>query len=196
MNSSENIENKRAFPVMTEWDRMHMAYHEAGHAICCYFLPEKGNPIRVTIEPSDEAFGILKSESRKELNETFVSLKGSISTFLAGRLSEEIFLKDITTSCIHDLIVAKEIAFDMVTKYGMGEISRFSAIASLGEYTPSDSMKQKIEEDMQHIIEAAELDARTILERKSRCVETMAKELLIKGTLLKDEINKIIEENS
>ena len=79
-------------PVLTDWDRKFMAYHEAGHAVCSYYLPERGPLICITIDPSSEAFGMIRTESRPHHNETEISFRSMISTFLAGQISEEMFL--------------------------------------------------------------------------------------------------------
>ncbi len=121
MRKRKNVKIEYVAPVLTDWDRMFMAYHEAGHAVCSYYLPEREPLICVTIDPSSESFGMIRTESRPHHNETEISFYSMISTFLAGQISEEMFLNTKTTSCIYDLSSARQIATDMVMKFGMGE---------------------------------------------------------------------------
>ena len=107
----------------TEWDRRFMAFHEAGHAVASRHLPGRPPLLRVTISPSDEAFGMIRTEENPHHNETRQSLASTLAVLLAGRIAEERFLHEITTSCVHDLAAAKQLAADMVLKLGMGESS-------------------------------------------------------------------------
>ena len=56
-------------PVLTDWDRKFMAYHEAGHAVCSYYLPEREPLVCVTIDPSNEAFGMIRTAPRPHHND-------------------------------------------------------------------------------------------------------------------------------
>ena len=150
-------------PILTDWDRKFMAYHEAGHAVCSYYLPERESLECITINPSCEAFGMIKTQSRPHHNETEVSFRSMISTLLAGRISEEMFLQCKTTSCIYDLISARQIATDMVIKFGMGSTLGIQAL-NYNEYPYiSESMKENICEDIQKILTESETHAKEIL---------------------------------
>ena len=175
-------------PILTDWDKKCMAYHEAGHAVCSYYLPEREPLVCITIDPSNEAFGMIRTESRQHHNETEISLRSMISTFLAGRISEEMFLKYKTTSCIYDLTSARQIATDMVIKFGMGEASGLVAL-NPGEYAYiSESMKESLGRDIQKILSNAENQARDILKEHQQEIEKIAKTLLLHGSLNKNDI--------
>ena len=175
-------------PVLTDWDRKFMAYHEAGHAVCSYYLPEREPLICITIDPSSEAFGMIRTESRPHHNETEISFRSMISTFLAGQISEEMFLNCKTTSCIYDLKAARQIATDMVVKFGMGKTLGLSAL-NIDEvpYT-SQVHNELICKDIQDIILEAEWHARKLLQKHRISVEKLAKSLVACGTLNCEEI--------
>ena len=180
---------KHVTPILTDWDRKFMAYHEAGHAVCSYYLPEREPLVCVTIDPSNEAFGMIRTAPRPHHNETETSFNSMISTFLAGNLSEEMFLNTKTTSCIYDLRSARQIATDMVTKFGMGETQGVTAL-NFDEYPQiSDEMKENICRDIQKILVRAEKHAKEILEKHHAKVINLADLLLNNGTLNKSEIS-------
>ena len=183
-------------PVLTDWDRQFMAYHEAGHAVCSYYLPEREPLVCVTIDPSNEAFGMIRTAPRPHHNETETSFNSMISTFLAGNLSEEMFLNTKTTSCIYDLISARQIATDMVIKFGMGETFGVTALNPCEYPHIDESVKENICKDIQTILFDAEKHARDILKEHKNQIEKIAEKLLIKGTLNKDDFGFLMENDS
>lgn len=180
-------------PVLTEWDQKTMAYHEAGHAVCSFFLPEREKLIKITIDPSSEAFGMIQTEARLHHNETRISFCSMISTFLAGRLAEEIFLEVVSTSCIHDFASAQRIAMDMVTKFGMGKNLGFAVLKNTDEILVSEQHSEQICRDVQQILREAEDDARKILEGHRVLVISLAEKLLKQKTLTANEISSFFQ---
>ena len=180
---------KHVTPILTDWDRKFMAYHEAGHAVCSYYLPEREPLVCVTIDPSNEAFGMIRTAPRPHHNETETSFNSMISTFLAGNLSEEMFLNTKTTSCIYDLISARKIATDMVIKFGMGETFGVTALNPCEYPHIDESVKENICKDIQTILFDAEKHAKEILEKHHAKVINLADLLLNNGTLNKSEIS-------
>lgn len=177
--------------TLTEWDLRCMAFHESGHAVCSYYLPEREELIKVTICPDEESFGMIKTATSSHHNATETSLSSMISTFLAGPLSEEIFLKVRTTSGIHDFANARSIAVDMVTKFGMGR--QLGKLVSSSIYDNSyclfsEEFRRKTDEDVLAIIRDAEINARNFLVSRSHLVLNLAELLLERQTLEKEEI--------
>lgn len=176
-------------PELTEWDRKLMAYHEAGHAVCSYYLPEREPMVVITIDPSSEAFGMIGTKQRLHHNETYVSMTSSIATFMGGRIAEEMFCNEMTTSCIHDLKAAKTIAVNMVLAFGMGKKSGFAALQNTDELQISEQAKNDITDDIQQILNNAEESARCILSGHSKLVIKLANILLARQTMTEAEIN-------
>ena len=185
---------KYVAPILTDWDRKFMAYHEAGHAVCSYYLPEREPLICITIDPSNEAFGMIRTESRPHHNETEISFCSMISTFLAGQISEKMFLNSKTTSCIYDLSSARQIATDMVIKFGMGETSGVAAL-NPNEYPHiAESMKESLCKDIQKILTDSEIQARDMLEEHQQEVVRIAEKLLRYKTLNRSDIMNLFSE--
>ena len=108
--------------VVSHAEKMLTAVHEAGHAICMYYLDSQDPVHLITIIPRAQAGGMTISlpqddrsySSRNEMFETIVS-------FLGGRVAEAQKLCDISTGASNDLQRATGIARDMVAKYGMSD---------------------------------------------------------------------------
>lgn len=180
---------------LTPWDRKLMAWHEAGHAVVSYYSLEQERVCRISINPSDEAFRMMKLVKRKQHNMTRKSLVGNIAVALAGRLSEEIFLHEVSSSCIHDLNKARDIAVQMVSSLGMG-----TRIGLLSCWNPvdnsflllSEQQREKLFLDVTDIINEARNDATKILIEYKRQVCKTAAVLLEKETLGWRELKKLL----
>lgn len=169
---------------LTDWDRRLMAYHEAGHAVCSRFFPEQEPLLLITIDPSSEAFGMIRTSPRPHHNGTRTSLSGTIAVLLAGRLAEEMFLNVATTSCIHDLASAQRLASDMVQKFGMGE--------TLGLSAPGGEQPDPLEiADIRKLLLNAEREARGLLAAHAAAVKFLAEELLREKTIRGDRIAEV-----
>ena len=108
--------------VMTEKEKTLTAYHEGGHAVATYYCSTQDPVHQISIIPRGMAGGYTMSiptedrnyRSRKEMEENIVTLLG-------GRVAEALVLGDISTGASNDLQRATQIAWAMVTKYGMSE---------------------------------------------------------------------------
>lgn len=177
---------------LTEWDRRFMAYHEAGHAVCSRFLPERPPMLRITISPSDEAFGMVRSAQSKNHNETRRSLCSTLAVLLAGHLAEELFLNETTTSGIHDFAAAGQLAADMVCKFGMGKTAGVALPPP--DFPVSDWQLRMINADIRQLMLDAEAEAREMLSRHRETVEKLAALLLRENTLDADRIDRFFSD--
>ena len=108
--------------VVTPHSRKITAYHEAGHAVASYYLPNVDPVHHITIIPRGAAGGLTVFRpqedkaytSRSEMFERIVS-------GLGGRVAEKLFLDDISTGASSDIQHTSAIARSMVTKYGMSD---------------------------------------------------------------------------
>lgn len=108
--------------VVTEKERRLTAYHESGHAVCTYYCPSQDKVHQVSIIPRGMAGGY--TMSLPEHDKSFVSktqMEENIITLLGGRVSEKIFLDDISTGASNDIERATKVARSMVTRYGFSE---------------------------------------------------------------------------
>ena len=110
--------------VMSEKEKLNTAYHEAGHAIVGFCVPEHDPVYKVTIIPRGRALGVtmyLPEEDRYSTSKQ--QLESTISTLFGGRLAEEMVNgpERVTTGAANDIERATEIARNMVTKWGLSE---------------------------------------------------------------------------
>lgn len=110
--------------VMSEKERRIIAYHEGGHALVAYHLPEADTVNRVTILPRGQSLGVTHFITEEDrYNFSRHALMAKIAVGLGGRVAEELtFGADyITTGAENDLQVVTDLARRMVTRWGMSE---------------------------------------------------------------------------
>jgi len=115
---------ERRSMVMSEKEKRNTAYHEAGHAIVGFLVPEHDPVYKVTIIPRGRALGVtmyLPEEDRYSTSKQ--QLESRISTLFGGRLAEELVFgsEAVTTGASNDIEHSTEIARNMVTKWGLSE---------------------------------------------------------------------------
>lgn len=108
---------------MSDKEKKLTAYHEAGHAIATHYLPGQDPVHQVSIIPRGMAGGFTMSlpsedKSYKAKND----MLDDIVVLLGGRVSEAVFLGDISTGASNDIERATDLARDMVTRYGMSDV--------------------------------------------------------------------------
>lgn len=107
--------------VISEKERKITAYHEAGHAILCYALPDIEPVYAISIIPTGmgAAGYTMRLPEKDEMFNSRGQMLQNIQVCLGGRIAEEIIFDDITTGASQDIKQATAIAKAMVTKYGM-----------------------------------------------------------------------------
>jgi cell division protease FtsH len=165
-----------------------LAYHEAGHAVMAYNVPNYDDVSKVTIVPRSNGAGgftaFTPSAERLEMGLYSLSyLKGQLAVALGGRIAEElIFGRDeITTGASNDLQQVRNIATRMVTQWGFAsdELSMTAWSPEDGGYVNlSEKQRAKMDANMQVIVnEAADYCRRTLVEQ-SNSLHALADELL------------------
>jgi ATP-dependent metalloprotease FtsH len=110
--------------VMNESEKRIIAYHEGGHALVAYHLPEADTVNRVTILPRGQSLGVTQFTAEEDrYNYSRETLMARIAVGLGGRVAEELtFGPDrVTTGAENDLQVVTDLARRMVTRWGMSE---------------------------------------------------------------------------
>ncbi len=112
---------ERMSRVMTEDDKMTVAYHEAGHAVVSFFLTQTDPVQKITIVPRGRAGGFVMSLPEDRAVHSREFFEDQIAMALGGRAAEEIFFGRITTGAAADLQQATRLARAMVMEYGMSD---------------------------------------------------------------------------
>jgi ATP-dependent metalloprotease FtsH len=110
--------------VMSEAERRIIAYHEGGHALAAYHLPEADSVNRVTILPRGQSLGVTQFTAEEDrYNYSRETLMARIAVGLGGRVAEELTFgpERVTTGAENDLQVVTDLARRMVTRWGMSE---------------------------------------------------------------------------
>jgi len=184
-------------------DRRRTAYHEAGHALVTGFLPEIDPLHKVSIIPRGRALGATLMLPRSD--EFMLSRKkvlGMITSLLAGRISEEIFLGDVSTGAQNDIERATELARRMVCEWGMSERVGPVHIGSSeshpildglpGRRDISEQLARLVDEEVAGIIRSCSERCRAIIEENLDILSAIAERLIEKESLSGEEINEIV----
>ncbi|MBI4481791.1 MAG: ATP-dependent metallopeptidase FtsH/Yme1/Tma family protein [Acidobacteria bacterium] len=113
---------ERKSMIISDREKKITAYHESGHALVAYMLPEADPLHKVTIIPRGFALGQtqqLPQDEKHNYSREFV--EGQVAILMGGRLAEEIFLNCMTTGAANDIEVATERARKMVCEWGMSD---------------------------------------------------------------------------
>ena len=186
--------------IISPEEKKIIAYHEAGHAICGWFLEHAYPLLKVTIVPrGTAALGYAQYTPKEQYLYNTDQLNDQICMTLGGRASEEIFFKKISTGAQNDLQQITKIAYAMVSVYGMnekvGNISFFDPQQG-GEYSftkpYSDETARMIDEEVRKLIdEAYERTKKLLIEKKAQ-VETLAEALLEREVLFQSDVETLI----
>ena len=175
-----------------------IAYHEAGHAICGWYLEHAYPLLKVTIVPrGTAALGYAQYTPKEQYLYNTDQLNDQICMTLGGRASEDIFFGKISTGASNDLQQITKIAYSMVTVYGMND-----KLGNISYYDPSqenvftkpysEETGKLIDTEVRSIIEAAYIKTKQLLTEKRGDVEKLAKELLVKEVLFKSDVEMLI----
>ena len=193
---------------VTDYEKKIVSYHEAGHAVSGIVLPNGEEVHKVTIIPRGMAGGYTQMLPREERTLVYTKddLEAQITTLLSGRVSEEMFMHEISTGASDDFKKATKIARSMVTEYGMSslgpvQLEHRSESVFLGrDYNQtknfSDQVALRIDEEVKKIIDECYKRSQDILKKHKKLVDILANTLYTKETLTKEEIYDLVEANS
>ena len=175
-----------------------IAYHEAGHAICGWFLEHAYPLLKVTIVPRGvAALGYAQYTPKEQYLYNTDQLMDQICMTLGGRASEDIFFGKISTGAQNDLQQITRIAYSMVTVYGMnekvGNVSFYDP-ASENSFTKpySEETSKIIDEEVRKLIDQAYEKTKRLLTEKREQVEKLAEALLEKEVLFQSDVEALI----
>jgi cell division protease FtsH len=175
-----------------------IAYHEAGHAICGWFLEHAYPLLKVTIVPRGvAALGYAQYTPKEQYLYNTDQLMDQICMTLGGRASEDIFFHKISTGAQNDLQQITRIAYSMVTIYGMNE-----KVGNVSFYDPaqensftkpySEETSKLIDEEVRKLIDDAYIQTKKLLTEKKEQVEKLAEALLDKEVLFQSDVEALI----
>ncbi|NTU52834.1 MAG: ATP-dependent zinc metalloprotease FtsH [Chlorobiaceae bacterium] len=180
-----------------------VAYHESGHAIVSWMMPENDPVQKISIVPRGvSALGYtlnIPLEDRYLMTRS--ELVARICGLLGGRIAEEIIFGEISTGAQNDLERVTEIAYNMVVVYGMSEkIGYLSFLESNNPYTGGPGIDKKygdetarmIDNEVKVIVEDARRQVHELLTENRDNLEILARELLSKEIVQYNRIEEIL----
>ena len=181
-----------------------VAYHESGHAIVGLFLENAQVVQKVTIIPRGQAGGYnLMTPKEEKMMDTKNDLMATITSYMGGRVAEELFFDDVTTGASNDIERATHLAKDMVTLYGMSDLGPIkynsgSENVFLGrDYNQPNNVSGQvafeIDQEVRKIVNTCHDKAREILEAHKPELERIAKALMEYETLTAEQIQKVVK---
>jgi cell division protease FtsH len=184
--------------IISPEEKKIIAYHEAGHAICGWYLEHAYPLLKVTIVPrGTAALGYAQYTPKEQYLYNTDQLNDQICMTLGGRASEEIFFKKISTGAQNDLQQITRIAYSMVTVYGMND-----KIGNISYYDPqqentftkpySDETAKLIDEEVRKLIDEAYEKTKQLLTEKREDVVKLAHALLEKEVLFQSDVEALI----
>jgi cell division protease FtsH len=195
--------------VMNDDEKLRVAYHESGHAVVAYSLPNTDPVHKVSIIP--RGIGALGYVLRRPEGDRFLrtqsELESNIQVALGGTLAEEIFLGDFSTGDQSDLEHATQTARSMVMEFGMSSLGRINYreknqslfLAGSSDEAPrshSEQTAREIDMEVRRIINDAFGKTREILETRRDAVVALATKLMEVESVDAEELKRIIDENT
>lgn len=190
--------------VITEKERIMVAYHEAGHAVVGIRLGSSVKVQKITIVPRGQTGGYnLMIPEEEKYNSSKTELLTSIATFMGGRAAEEVIYgpEEISTGAANDIDKATKIARRMVTEFGMSSLGPIqyeqdSSSPFLGrDYMKNASFSSKvgheIDIEVRKFISDAYDKAREVIKQNLKLLELIKDTLLEKETIVYEEIQQL-----
>jgi AFG3 family protein len=174
-----------------------IAYHEAGHAICGWYLEHASPLVKVTIVPRGMGtLGYAQYLPKEEYIIRTEQLLDRMCMTLGGRAAEKIVFDKISTGAQNDLDQVTKMGYGMVTVYGMnknvGNVSFYAMSQDQFNKPYSNETARMIDEEVRQLVEEQYVRAQQLLTEKREQLNLLATTLLEKEVLLKSDLEKLI----
>ncbi|MBR6084380.1 MAG: ATP-dependent zinc metalloprotease FtsH [Spirochaetales bacterium] len=189
--------------VMTPEDKLLTAYHESGHALLFYYLPDLDPLYKVTIIPHGNAGGVTMGLPEKDQSYMKRStLMSHIKMSMGGYVAERILNGQTSTGPSSDIKQATDIARRMVTEWGMSDLG-FISLGSEGEplflgreiaqhKDFSEETAKRIDEQINKILNECMEEATRILTEHKDQLDKLAQTLIARETLDDNEVRELL----
>jgi len=184
--------------IISPEEKKIIAYHEAGHAICGWYLEHAYPLLKVTIVPrGTAALGYAQYTPKEQYLYNTDQLSDQICMTLGGRASEDIFFDKISTGAQNDLQQVTRMAYAMVSVYGMndkiGNVSFYDPMQENSFTKPySEETSKLIDEEVRKLIDGEYGRTKKLLTEKKAQVEKLAEALLEKEVLFQSDVEALI----
>ena len=194
---------ERKSHLLSKKERKIAAYHEAGHALVSTSIPDAVPIRKVSIISRGLAAGYTLAQPKEEKRiKTKSEFLTEIAVLLGGYCAEKIKFGQISTGAANDLEKATEISQRLVKEYGMSKLGpitygkRERAVFLQEEIETrdySEKIASEIDKEVRRFIKEAELKATKILFKRKRIFEKIAKTLIEKESIEKEEFERLVK---
>ncbi len=189
------LEKKNKFIAPAE--KKIIAFHEAGHAICGWFLEHASPLVKVTIVPRGiGTLGYAQYLPKEEYITRTEALLDRMCMTFGGRAAERIVFDKISTGAQSDLDQATKMAYSMIAVFGMnekvGNVSFYGLQQDQFNKPYSDETAALIDEEVRKLVESQYLRAQKLLKEKRNELDMLANALLENEVLLKSDVERMI----
>lgn len=175
-----------------------IAFHEAGHAVCGWFLEHAHPLIKVSIVPRGvAALGYAQYLPKEQYLYTLEQMQDQMVALFGGRAAEELIFGKVSTGAQNDLERITKMAYSMVTIYGMnakvGNVSYYDGNQEYSMSKPySEETAKIIDEEVRALISEQYDRTKDLLRHHIEHLSSLAQELLKKEVLYKDDLERLI----
>ncbi|MDN3557436.1 ATP-dependent zinc metalloprotease FtsH [Halomonas maura] len=191
--------------ALSEEERHRVAYHESGHALLAYLLPQADPLEKVTVLPRGQALGVtaqVPDEERFTYGEAY--LRDRLTVMYGGRLAEAIVFGEVSSGAQDDLDQATRLARRMVARWGMSErvgpvvFTQSHEHVFLGKEISqprehSEETASLVDAEIRRLLTDVESHGRALLERHREALDALAEALERRETLEFEEIHALLE---
>jgi AFG3 family protein len=183
--------------IISPQEKEIIAYHEAGHAVCGWYLEHAAPLVKVTIVPRGiGTLGYAQYLPKEEYITRTEQILDRICMTFGGRAAESIVFDKVSTGAQSDLDQVTRMAYSMVSVFGMndkvGQVSFYSLSQDQFQRPYSDSTASMIDEEVRRLLDVQYERAKNLLLERREELERLARTLLEKEVLLKSDIEKLI----
>ncbi|MCR5759134.1 MAG: ATP-dependent zinc metalloprotease FtsH [Bacteroidales bacterium] len=192
------IERKSA-TIMTDAEKRTTAFHEAGHAVVGWLLPNADPVLKVSLIPRGQALGLTWSlpAERKILPKSY--MLDEMCTLMGGRVAEEIINGEPASGALNDLERLTQIAYSMVQFYGMsetvGELSFYDSTGARGyDFSKpySEKTAELMDKEVKKLVDEVHAKTTKILKDNMEGFNRVAELLLEKEVIFSEDIENIL----
>ncbi|ATY60691.1 mitochondrial inner membrane AAA protease [Cordyceps militaris] len=182
--------------VLKPEEKKTVAYHEAGHAICGWFLEHADPLLKVSIIPRGQgALGYAQYLPQDAYLMSTNQLMDRMAMTMGGRVSEELHFTTVTTGASDDFKKVSQMARSMVTQWGMSDLVgpvHFDNDPNRMHKPFAESTAQQIDQEVHRIVDEAYKRCKALLTERKKEVGLIAEELLKKEALVRDDMVRIL----
>jgi cell division protease FtsH len=189
---------ERKSKIISPNEKKIIAYHEAGHALTSWLLPQVDPLVKVSIIPRGKTLGAAWYLPEEKNLRTRSAFQEHLCATLGGRAAEEVVFGEISSGALDDLEKVTKEAYMMVAYYGFNErVGNVSFYDSSGQRENafqkpySEETGRLIDEEVRKLVEAAYLQTKSLLLQNKQYLVKVAELLLQKEVIFKEDLEKI-----